>query len=139
VSGPPGDRATVTVTGSGSNGQSGTPAAMTFGADGSNVWISDAGDQVVASAHLSGRAAATNWGIALDVVAVAFALYLPYLAFIHIYCVRRLEPLLEGLPQSEAKITMREGAERFAAKMSIKLLVGWSAAQRLASPERWST
>jgi hypothetical protein len=123
VSGPPSDRATVTVTGFGSNGQSGTPAVMMFGADGSNVWISGEGDQVLASAHLSGRAGATNWAIALDVVAVALALYLPYLAFIHIYSVRRLEPLLVGLPRSETKITMREGAERFAAKMSVKLLV----------------
>jgi hypothetical protein len=45
------------------------------------------------------------------------------LVLIHVYRTRQLEPLLVRLPRTSAKITMREGAERFAANMSSKLLV----------------
>ena len=123
VNGPPSDRATVTVTGFSANGKAGTPAVAAFGSGGVDVSITDDDKRVVASAHLSGRAGATNWSIAMDAVLLALALFLPYLAFIQIYSMRRLEPLLMGLPRSNVKITVREGAERFAAKMSIKLLV----------------
>jgi hypothetical protein len=123
VSGPPGDGATVTVTGFDPHGNPGRPAVVAFGAGGTNVNLADDSGHVIATAHLSGRIGAPGRVIAIDAVLLSLALFLPYLAAIHIYSMRRLEPLLVGLPRSSTRITMREGIERFAAKVSAKLMV----------------
>jgi hypothetical protein len=123
VSGPPGDGATVTVTGFDKDGKPGTPAVVAFGSKGVNANLADAAGHVVASAHLSGQAGPSKWIIQSEAAALALVMFLGYTAAIHIYSMRRLEPLLAGLPRTDARITMRQGMQRLVAKMSVKLLV----------------
>jgi hypothetical protein len=123
VSSFPGDLATVTVTGFDLNGKPGTSSKITFGSDGATLNLTDDGQQAVASAHLSVRAGPASPTVAIEAAALALALFIPYLAFMHVYSMRRLEPLLAGLPRSNSRIGMSEGTERFAAKVSVKLLV----------------
>jgi hypothetical protein len=132
VSGPPGDGATVTVTGFDPHGNPGKPAVVAFGAGGTNVNLADGAGQVIATAHLSGRIGAPGSVIAIEAVLLSLALFLPYLAAIHIYSMRRLEPLLVGLPRSSMRITMREGTQRFASKVSAKLMVVMAGSAALA-------
>jgi hypothetical protein len=54
---------------------------------------------------------------------LAFGLFAPYIALMHAYSMRRLKPLLAGLPRTHERIGLAEGYQRFAAKGSFKLLV----------------
>jgi hypothetical protein len=123
VSGLPGDGATVTATGFDRHGNPGKPAVVAFGAGGTNVNLADDAGHVIATAHLSGRIGAPANIVGLKAGLLCLALFLPYLVAIHIYSMRRLEPLLVGLPRSSMRITMRDATERFASKMSVKLMV----------------
>jgi hypothetical protein len=56
------------------------------------------------------------------VLLYALALFVPYYAAIHIYSMRRLRPLIAGLPRTTGRITISEGNRSFASTASTKLL-----------------
>jgi hypothetical protein len=124
VSGPPGDDAIVTVTKFRANGKPGVRSVRAFGSQGVNLNLTDSAGDVVASAQLSGSAGPAMWAIELEALAMAFVLLLPCMALVHIYSMRRLAPLLAGLPRTDAGVTVREGARQFAAETSVTLLAG---------------
>ena len=60
---------------------------------------------------------------AVETDLLAIGLFGLYLGLMHAYSVARLQPLLDGLPRSDMKITIGEGMARYAGKASNKLLV----------------
>ncbi|MFI5010789.1 MAG: hypothetical protein ACHQAY_00430 [Hyphomicrobiales bacterium] len=123
VSGPPGKDATVTFTGVGPTGKASAPCVAQFGPAGAKINFADASGHVVGSATLIGRTGSTPGAVMLDAMLLTFGMFVPYIALMHAYSMRRLRPLIAGLPRSEERITLREGIEGFAAKASFKLLV----------------
>jgi hypothetical protein len=130
VSGPAGPKATTTVTAIAATGKVGGTAVVNFDADGTNINMTDAKNRIVRTAKLVGRIGPTQTAGMLFAAIVTLALFALYLGAIHIYSMRRLNPLLVGLPRTNERIRMREGIDRFAAKVSIKLLavMGFGAA-----------
>lgn len=134
VSGPPGPSATTTITSVAATGKVGETAVVGFDAKGTTINMTDAGKKrVVRVAKLVGRIGPTRTAGMLFAAAVTLTLFALYFAAIHIYSMRRLNPLLVGLPRTNERIRMREGIDRFAAKVSIKLLavMGFGAAAML--------
>jgi hypothetical protein len=66
---------------------------------------------------------ATPGTTALYTALLALGLFVPYIAMVHIYSMRRLLPLIAGLPRTNERITLGEGTRSFAAKASFKMLV----------------
>lgn len=122
VSGPPGPGATTTITSVAATGKVGGTAVVGFDAKGTNINMTDAKNRIVRTAKLVGRIGPTRTAGMLFAAAVTLTLFALYLGAIHIYSMRRLNPLLVGLPRTNERIRMREGIDRFAAKVSIKLL-----------------
>ncbi len=133
VSGPPGPNATTTITAIAASGKVGETSVVGFDAAGTTINMTDAKKRIVRIAKLVGRTGPTRTAGAVFAGAVTIALFGLYLAAIHIYIMRRLNPLLVGLPRTNERINLREGFDRFAAKVSIKLLVvmGFGAAAML--------
>ena len=130
VSGPPGAGATVTTTAITASGKVGATSVVPFDAAGTIINMADAKKRVVRSAKLIGRTGPTRTAGALFAAGVSLGLIGLHIAAIHIYSMARLNPLLAGLPRTNERIGMREGFDRFAAKVSIKLLavMGFGAA-----------
>jgi hypothetical protein len=122
VSGPPGAGATVTTTAITASGKVGATSVVPFDAAGTIINMADAKKRIVRSAKLIGRTGPTRTAAALFAAGVSLGLIGLYIAAIHIYSMARLNPLLAGLPRTNERIGMREGFDRFAAKVSIKLL-----------------
>jgi len=122
VSGPPGNGATVTITGIASTGKAGAPCVVEFGPAGATINMADSKNNTVRSAKLVGRTGATSGAVTLFAALVTLGWFGLYIASVHVYSMSRLRPLLAGLPSSDERIALREGMERFAAKMSNKLL-----------------
>jgi hypothetical protein len=60
---------------------------------------------------------------AATIVLLTLALFVPYVAAVHVYSMRRLRPLIAALPRTRERITAREGAGKAAASMSFKLIL----------------
>jgi hypothetical protein len=118
----PGGSSKVTFNSLGATGKAGTPIIVRFDAGGATINITDGKNHIVRTARLVGRAG-TLGAITLFGVLVSLGLFALYLGLIHAYSMSRLRPLLVGLPPSDERIRAWEGLERFAAKMSNKLLV----------------
>jgi hypothetical protein len=133
VSGPPGAGATVTTTAITASGKVGATSVVPFDAAGTIINMADAKKRIVRSAKLIGRTGPTRTAAALFAAGVSLGLIGLYIAAIHIYSMARLNPLLAGLPRTNERIGTREGFDRFAAKVSIKLLavMGFGAAAML--------
>jgi hypothetical protein len=56
----------------------------------------------------------------VNTFAFMLAVFVPYTAWTHIYIVRRLRPLIAGLPRTNQKITLGEGLTNFVVHMSFK-------------------
>jgi hypothetical protein len=56
----------------------------------------------------------------INMFALTLAVLVPYIAWTHIYVMRRLRPLIADLPRSNQKITMGEGLTNFVVHMSFK-------------------
>ena len=123
VSGPPGKDATVSFTGVGTDGKASGPWVAQFGPAGSKIDFADASGHIVGSATLVGRTGATPGSILLYAMLLTLGMFVPYIALMHAYSMRRLRPLIAGLPRSDERISLREGIEGFAAKAPFKLLV----------------
>jgi hypothetical protein len=133
VSGPPGAGATVATTAIMASGKVGATSVVPFDAAGTIINMADAKKRIVRSAKLTGRIGPTRTAAALFAAGVTLGLLGLYIAAIHVYSMARLNPLLAGLPRTNERIGMREGFDRFAAKVSIKLLavMGFGAAAML--------
>jgi hypothetical protein len=133
VSGPPGAGATVTTTAITASGKVGATSVVPFDAAGTTVNMADAKKRLVRCAKLIGRSGPTRSAAALFAAGVTLGLLGLYIAAIHIYSMARLNPLLAGLPRTNERIGVRGGFDRFAAKVSIKLLavMGFGAAAML--------
>jgi hypothetical protein len=133
VSGPPGAGATVATTAIMASGKVGATSVVPFVAAGTIINMADAKKRIVRSAKLTGRIGPTRTAAALFAAGVTLGLLGLYIAAIHIYSMARLNPLLAGLPRTNEGIGVREGFDRFAAKVSIKLLavMGFGAAAML--------
>jgi len=135
VSGPPSPNATTTITAVAATGKVGDTSVVGFDAAGTTINMTDAGKKrIVRVAKLVGRTGPTRTAAAVFAGTVTLVLFGLYIAAIHIYSMRRLNPLLVGLPRTNERIGMREGIDRFAAKVSIRLLavMGFGAALMLA-------
>jgi hypothetical protein len=136
VSGPPGPNATTTITAVAATGKVGDTSVVGFNAAGTTINMTDASKKrIVRVAKLVGRTGPTRTVAAVFAGTVTLVLFGLYIAAIHIYSMRRLNPLLVGLPRTNERIRMREGIDRFAAKVSIRLLalMGVGAAAMLTS------
>lgn len=122
VSGPPGPGATAAITAITASGKVGATSVVPFDAAGTTVNMADAKKRLVRCAKLIGRSGPTRSAAALFAAGVTLGLLGLYIAAIHIYSMARLNPLLAGLPRTNERIGVREGFDRFAAKVSIKLL-----------------
>jgi hypothetical protein len=78
---------------------------------------------VAGGAWLASQRGTLLWTVLLEALAMAFVLLLPCMVLVHIDSMRRLAPLLAGLPRADAGMPVREGDQQFAATISIKLLV----------------
>jgi hypothetical protein len=123
VSGPPGSDATVTINGFDQAGKAGAPCVVKFDSGGTKIVMNDDSGHLVRTVTLMGRSGATRDAVMWFSMLLAFALFAPFVALIHIYSMARLRPLLAGLPRSDQRITVRDSAERLAAKASNKFLV----------------
>ena len=130
VSGPPSGDATMTYTFVDASGKAGPARTMAFGPGGAKLNIVDSNQRPVNSAVLVGRAGATPNAIMAYSALLALALFAPYLVALRLYSVRRMRPLIAGLPRSDERISRRDVMQSFAAKSSFKLLalVGVAAA-----------
>jgi hypothetical protein len=130
VSGPPGPGATAAITAITASGKVGVTSVVPFDAAGTTVNMADAKKRLVRCAKLIGRSGPTRSAAALFAAGVTLGLLGLYIAAIHIYSMARLNPLLAGLPRTNERIGVRGGFDRFAAKVSIKLLavMGFGAA-----------
>jgi hypothetical protein len=133
VSGPPGPGATATTTVITASGKVGATSVAPFDASGTIIKMADSTKHIVRVASLAGRRGPTTTAGMLFAAGVSLGLFGLYIAAIHIYSMARLRPLLAGLPRTNERIGLREGFDRFAAKISIKLLVvmGFGAAAML--------
>jgi hypothetical protein len=113
VSRPPGKDATVTFTGVGPTGIASGPWVAQFGPAGSKIDFADASGNIVGSATLVGRTGATPGSIPLHAMLLTLGMFVPYIALMHAYSMRRLRSLIAGLPRSDERITLREGIEGF--------------------------
>jgi hypothetical protein len=120
VSGPPGGDAVAGFTVVDQTGQS-TTYTQPFGPDGAKFTFSGANGSAVFT--LAGRAGVTPGAIYLYMALLALAMFLPFIALTHAYSMRKLQPLLAGLPRSEERITWRENVPALAAKMSLKFVL----------------
>jgi hypothetical protein len=66
---------------------------------------------------------ATPGAIMLYTALLALGLFVPYIALVHAYSMRRLRPLIAGLPRVNERITISEGTRSLAVKASFKMLV----------------
>jgi hypothetical protein len=123
VSGFPGKDATITTTWIGATGKAGAPTSSPFGRGGMKVNVVDANHRTINSAVLVGRVGATPNAILLYATLLGLATFGPYFALIHLYTMRRLRPLLAGLPRSYERIASRDKSQSFASKVSFKLLL----------------
>ncbi len=119
----PGGSSKVTFNSLAATGKAGTPIIVRFDAGVATINIANGKNHVVRTARLVGRTGATSGAITLFAVVVSLSLFVLYLGLIHAYSMSRLRPLLVGLPPSDERIRAWEGLERFAAKMSNKLLI----------------
>jgi hypothetical protein len=58
-----------------------------------------------------------------NIVLLALAPFIPYIGLMHAYSMRRLRPLIAGLPRTNERITVCEGTSKFAVKASFKILL----------------
>ena len=123
VSGASSSEATVTVQGYDRSGKPGAPAVVPFPAAGTKINMADENGRIIRSATLVSRAGATSGAVELFAMVLALGLFGVYTALIHAYGMARLRPLIAGLPRSNERVTFRDGIERFAARVSNKLLV----------------
>ncbi len=112
----------VTFNSLAATGKAGTPIIVRFDAGGTTINITDGKNHIVRTARLVGRAGGALGATTLFGVLVSLGLFALYLGLIHAYSMSRLRPLLVGLPPSDERIRAWEGVERFAAKISNKLL-----------------
>ncbi len=122
VSGPPGAGATVAITGFAANGKAGAPCAVKFGSGGTVINMNNSSNETVKIVRLVGRAGRNPGAVAVFSGLLTLGLFGLYIASLHVYGSSRLRPLLAGLPRSNQRITLREGMERYAARMSNRLL-----------------
>jgi hypothetical protein len=126
ISGPPSTGSTLTVTPYDATGKAGKPSVVPFAASGSTITLTN-GAVTVSTVHLSARSGHGLGGTKWPTMLVTFGLYAVYVAAIHIYRTRRLRPVLAGLPSSSERITVREGLESMASRISLKLFVVFAA------------
>jgi len=118
VSGPPGAGAIAGFTVVDQTGQS-TTYTQPFGPDGAKFTFSAPNGSAVFT--LVGRAGVTPGVIYLYIGLLALGMFLPFITLTHAYRMRKLQPLLAGLPRSDERITLRENVAGLAARMSLKL------------------
>jgi hypothetical protein len=123
LSGLPGDAATATVTGKSTEGKPGGSTVVAFGQGGVTININDGDGRIARMAKLTASRGAPSDVTSLFAFVLFFALFAPYLAGLHVYGMRRLRPLLAGLPRTTERITVGEISARFATKSSNKLLI----------------
>jgi hypothetical protein len=128
VSSAPGNGATVTVTPVSSAGKIGKPCTVRFDMRGNTITLTGDHNRIIRTAKLIGRAHPTQGATVLFSLLLAAALFGTYVAALHLYGTARLRPLLAGLPRSNERITAAEGIERFAARISNKLLIAFGIA-----------
>jgi hypothetical protein len=56
----------------------------------------------------------------INTFALMLAVFVPYIAWTHIYTMRRLRPLIADLPRTNQRITLREGTSNLVVHMSFK-------------------
>jgi hypothetical protein len=110
VSGPPG--ATAAVTAITATGKVGATSVMPFDAAGITLNMADASKHIVRRAKLVARTGPTRTAGGLFAAGVSLGLFGLYIAALHIYSMRRLNPLLAGLPRTDQRISLREGFDR---------------------------
>ncbi len=123
VSGAPGGSSTITVTPVSSTGTIGKPCIVRFDVRGNKITLTGDHDRIIRTATLSGRIGPSRGATLLFSILLTAALFAAYLVALHIYSMVRLRPLLAGLPRSSERIALMEGLDRFAARISNKLLV----------------
>jgi hypothetical protein len=129
VSGPPGASSVVTIMSVDASGKTSAPCVVPFSAAGASINAADSKHKTVRTIRLVGHRGPTPVAVMVFTTLLTFVLFAIYLGAIQTYRVRRLAPLLAGLPRSQERMTILEGVERYAANMSIKLLsvMGFSA------------
>ena len=123
VSAPPGQDTALTETFVDADGKRGVPTVIPFGPGGVTVRTADASGRIVNSAGVVVLSGSTHAAIYLDAALLGLATFVPYLALIHLYSLRRLRPLIAGLPRVSERIPAREASRSFARSASLKLLV----------------
>jgi hypothetical protein len=122
VSGKPAGATTVTLQGTDANGKAAAPCLVRFDPAAMTIEISDIKNRTLRTAKLVSQPRPTLTAITVFALLVTLGLFALYIAAIHVYSMSRLRPFLAGLPPSNERISMWEGVQRFAAKMSNKLL-----------------
>lgn len=125
VDGPPGYGDALTMTVAPDDGATTKPFVFAFVAGAPiTINIDDADGKVVRTAIFVGHANmnADHFWLFVALLTLVF-IVLPAIVGPHIYGLRRLRPLLAGLPRSDERITWRENSEAFAARASPKLLL----------------
>ena len=123
VSGLPGDKQTMTVTPISSNGKVGTPCIIRVGPGTAKINMAGKDGRIVRTATLVSRRGPPPGTAMLYSMAMAFGLFGIYFVVLCGYSLARLRPLTAGLPRSNERISMREGVNLYATKMSNKLLI----------------
>jgi hypothetical protein len=123
VSGQPGGTTTATFQGSNSPGKASAPCTVRFDPGAMTINMTDGKGHTLRTAKLVSQAGPTPTSITVFAMLVTLGLFGLYMALIHAYSMSRLQPRLVGLPPSNERIRASEGLERFATKMSNKLLV----------------
>jgi len=123
VSGPPGPTSFVSIMSVDANGKAGAPCVVPFGAAGATVSAADSRHKTVRTIRLVGHRGPTPVAVMVFSMLLTLALFAIYLGALQAYRVRRLAPLIAVLPRSNERMTVREGIEHYAAKMSNRLLV----------------
>jgi hypothetical protein len=120
VSGPPGGSSIAGFT---VVDQTGKPTTYTqpFGPDGAQFNFNAANGSAVFT--VVGRTGATPGTIYLFVGLLALGMFLPFIILVNAYRMRKLRPLIAGLPRSDERITLRENAVGLAAKIPLKLVL----------------
>lgn len=123
VSGAPGGGATITVTPVSTSGKIGKPCTVRFDIRGNKITLTGDHDRIIRTATFAGRVGPSRGTTLLFSILFATAVFAAYFAVLHVYSTVRLRPLLAGLPRSSERIAPMEGLNRFAGRISTKLLV----------------
>jgi hypothetical protein len=123
VSGLPGDTATATVTKPAGKDKPAATYVIAFGPAGVTVNFTDGDGRVTKFAKLTGKRGTPADVTAVFALILSFALFAPYYAAVHLYSLKRLRPLVAGVPRTSERITIGQSTARFATQASNKLFI----------------